>query len=70
MALFLCLLGLTPAFDTGHGLTGDVSAGASLLSDGAGGYVLTAVLAFMAGVILTAVLLRRKKKDAEDLSGE
>ncbi len=38
-------------------------AGASLLSDSAGGYVLAAVLAFMAGVIVMVVRQSRMKKE-------
>ena len=36
--------------------------GSSLLSDVAGGYVLAAVLAFFAGVIITAVIFRYRRK--------
>ena len=36
--------------------------GASMLSESAGGYVLIAVIAFFAGVIITAVLLRSRRK--------
>ena len=35
--------------------------GSSLLGDSAGGYVLAAVLAFVAGVVLTVVLIRRRR---------
>ncbi len=36
--------------------------GSSLLSESAGGYVLAAVVAFFAGVIITAVIFRYRKK--------
>ena len=36
--------------------------GSSLLSESAGGYVLVAVLAFFAGVIITAVCYKLRKK--------
>ena len=63
-ALFAVLLWLTGAFSGGsHGnLTGEAFTGASLLSENAGGYVLAAVLAFMAGVCLTVVIFRRRNK--------
>ena len=38
-------------------------AGASMLSDSAGGYVLAAVLAFMAGVIVAVALIRHRKRE-------
>lgn len=40
-------------------------AGASLLADSAGGYVLAAVVAFMAGVIVMVVRQSRLKKERE-----
>lgn len=36
-------------------------AGASMLSDSAGGYVLAAVLAFMLGVIVTVAYIRKRR---------
>jgi fructose-specific phosphotransferase system IIC component len=36
--------------------------GATLLNDDAGGYVLAAVLAFMAGVVVTVMCLRYRRK--------
>ena len=44
--------GLSRAFDS------DMLTGSSLLSDSAGGYALTAVLAFFAGVIITVAIIR------------
>lgn len=64
--LTACLLAMTAAFCHGHELAGATAAGASLLSDAAGGYVLVGVLAFMAGVIIAAVIL--KKRHREELS--
>ena len=43
-------------------ITGSGFAGASLLSESAGGYVLAAVIAFFAGVIITAVIYRHRKR--------
>ena len=39
--------------------------GTTMLLENAGGYVLTAVLAFMAGTIITAVLMRRRAKNMD-----
>lgn len=39
--------------------------GASLLTDDAGGYVLAAVVAFMAGVAVTVLCMRSKDKDGK-----
>ena len=36
--------------------------GSSLLDESAGGYVLTAVISFVAAVIITVILIRRKDK--------
>ena len=49
-----------------HPLTESGFAGASLLSDSAGGYVLAAVLAFMAGVVVTLACVRYRQKKEED----
>ncbi len=43
-------------------ITGSGFAGASLLSESAGGYVLAAVIAFFVGVILTVVIYKSRKK--------
>ena len=40
--------------------------GAPLLYENAGGYVLVAVLAFMAGAIITAMLLKKRYKNQND----
>lgn len=61
--LLAALIGLTVLLDpVAHGLGQSGSTGATLLSEGAGGYVLVGVIAFMAGVALTAALIRRGKK--------
>ncbi len=44
-----------------HTLAGDEFTGSSLLSDGAGGYVLAAVIAFFVGVTVTAVIFRTRR---------
>ena len=37
--------------------------GAIMLFEGVGGYILLAILAFMAGVVITVILLKRKKQE-------
>ena len=44
-------------------------AGSSLLGESAGGYVLVAVVAFFAGVVITTVLRRRQERDADNGHG-
>jgi len=44
-----------------HSITEGQLTGSSLLGDGAGGYVLIAVIAFFVGVILTAILIKKKR---------
>ena len=65
LAVFSCLLfgglirGIYAFIGTPLGGTGpDAFTGSSLLDESAGGYVLAAVLAFMAGVCLTVAILR------------
>ncbi len=64
LSICLCMLilsaGLLSPISTGGGYTG-----ASLLSDNTGGYVLVAVIAFMTGVVITAViqLYRRNRRN-------
>ena len=60
LALCLCLL----IFGEGsvHGGTAGTYTGATMLFENAGGHVLVAILAFMAGVIVTALCVRCKGK--------
>lgn len=52
-----------------QGGTAGVYSGATLLFEHAGAYILVALLAFMSGVAVTTVLIRRKKaSDAGDAS--
>ncbi len=46
--------------------TAGVYSGASILFENAGGYVLTALLAFMLGVVVTVILMRRKKQGGKN----
>lgn len=57
--------GLHPVGNTGH-------AGSSLLYEGAGGYVLVAVISFMAAVVITVLCMRwnRKNKPEKDLNNK
>ena len=61
--LTLCLVALV----FGNGLhtvgTAGVYSGAAMLFENAGAYVLTAILAFMLGVVVTVILLRRRKQE-------
>ncbi len=54
-----------------HGIMIDQSTGSSLLDDSVGGYVLAAIIAFFAGVIITVVIYKyrnwsEKKEKTED----
>ena len=69
VVLAFCLL--FTVFGSGGMHPGGVAgmySGATMLFEGAGPYVLIAVLAFMAGVIVTAVLIRNRKKKAGQTS--
>ena len=57
--LVLCIGSVSRAGAAGMGPT---AYGAFLLPADAGGYVLTAVLAFLLGVIITLVILKRRNK--------
>ena len=64
-ALLLGLSGLTAsALRGGHGISAGAETASSLLAESAGGYVLTAVCAFMLGVLIMALkqYLKRKGK--------
>lgn len=45
-----------------HEVLSDQNTGSSLLGDSAGGYVLAAVIAFIAGVAITAVIYKYRNK--------
>ena len=65
--LALCLLLVIGAAGAVHpGGTAGLYSGAVMLFENAGGYVLVAVLAFMAGVVITVALLRRRFKEQND----
>ena len=61
--LTLCLMLLIFDGGTAHrGGTTGLYTGAAMLFTGAGAYVLTALLAFMAGVVLTVILRKQTEK--------
>ena len=71
--LFVCLVALTFAPGRiGSEGAGCEYAGSSMLFESAGGFVLTAVLAFAAGVLVTVMIHRaragRKERENEDFS--
>ncbi len=61
--LTVCLLFMVFGGGTHSGGAAGVYSGATMLFEGAGPYVLIALAAFMAGVIVTAALIRSRGKD-------
>ena len=62
-SLLACLVCLTAWFSgSRHSITADMDTASSLLSANAGGYVLVAVAAFMAGVIVTTAIIWKRKR--------
>ena len=61
--LMICLAVVTQQLQSMHHeiYTGQ-AAGTSLLDDSVGGYVLAAVIAFIAGVVITALIYRYRNK--------
>ena len=61
--LLVCLVVVMQQLQSLHHeiLTGQ-STGSSLLDESAGGYVLAAVIAFLAGVIITAVIYKKRNR--------
>ncbi len=55
LSVFLLLL-VTQAERVSHEVAGSQFTGSSMLSESAGGYVLVAVIAFAAGVLITTIL--------------
>ena len=67
--LAACLVWLI--FDGGaahRGGSADLYSGATMLFENAGGYVLAAIIAFMAGVVITAAVIRKRKNEAKQFS--
>lgn len=66
LCLACCLAAMTLFFGDRGSVSGDVMfTGSSILATEVGGYVLTAVLAFMAGVFVTAgIRFLRDRRDA------
>ena len=63
---FTLMVLLTTALGWFSGMTilinGDQLQGSSLLGEDAGGYVLTAVISFATAVVITVILMRRKRR--------
>ena len=63
MGLFVLLAALTMRYaGPAYSVSGDLFTGSSLLGENVGGYVLVAVIAFTAGVVLTAVIRHLRKR--------
>ncbi|MEE3466808.1 MAG: hypothetical protein VZQ83_00050 [Eubacterium sp.] len=63
-ALLMCLVALVVLQGGVHqGTTASLYAGATMLFEDVGGYVLLAIVAFMAGVCVTVVCMRMKHHD-------
>ena len=65
-SLALCLMLLIFGGGAGRGSTAGEYTGATLLFEDAGPYVLLALIAFMAGVIITVLCIRYRKKRGQD----
>ncbi len=66
VCLFLCLMNVAADLCTGpHNLAAGTVMASSMLSDSAGGYVLTGIVAFMAGVCITVALIRSRIKNGD-----
>ena len=64
--LSLCLVLLVFGEGKAHaGGTAGQYSGTTVLFESAGGYVLLAIVAFMAGVIITTALIRKRNSEAE-----
>ena len=68
--LMVALVAMINTAQSFHGISNGSSAGASLLSDSAGGYILVAVGAFVAGVVITAVAKKYSEKKSDNLKTE
>lgn len=61
--LVTCIVGASRAF---HSTAGIRMQGASLLDNSAGGYVLVAVLAFYVGIIITAIIIKKRNNKSKN----
>ncbi|MBR6444685.1 MAG: hypothetical protein IKS63_04585 [Firmicutes bacterium] len=62
-ALAVCLVFVVHQIQSaGHGIMAGQNTGSSMLSDSAGGYVLIAVIAFVAGTVITALIIKHRKR--------
>ena len=65
-SLALCLMLLIFGGGAGHGGTAGAYTGMTMLFEDAGPYVLLALITFMAGVIITVLCIRYRKKREQD----
>ncbi|RKM63341.1 hypothetical protein D6856_04255 [Butyrivibrio sp. XB500-5] len=66
-ALFACLFIIIQHLGVGQfGTTTNLYSGSSLLYEEAGGYVLTAIVAFVVGTIVTVICVRKHNRDKEN----
>lgn len=66
-ALFACLFIMIQCLGVGQfGMTSNLYSGSSLLYEEAGGYVLTAIVAFVVGTIVTVICVRKHNRDKEN----
>ena len=68
VVLSVCLLFMVFSGGMHSGGVTGLYSGATMLFAGAGPYVLIAVVAFMAGVIVTVALIRRRKKEVDPIT--
>ncbi len=66
VVLTVCLLFMVFSGGMHPGGAAGLYSGATMLFEGAGPYVLIAVVAFMAGVIVTVALIRNRKKETSE----
>ena len=68
VVLTVCLLFMVFSGGMHPGGAAGLYSGATMLFEGAGPYVLIAVVAFMAGVIVTVALIKNRKKENSQIS--
>ena len=70
VVLAVCLCLLIFAGDAHSGSSAGMYSGATMLFGEAGGYVLAAVIAFMAGVAVTVLIIRKNRKNQKNQQKE
>ncbi len=65
--LFACLFIMVQHLGVGRfGAISNIYSGSTLLYEEAGGYVLTAIVAFVIGTVVTIICVRKHKKEKEE----